>query len=406
MKYLLLVGDGMGDFPLQDQNDKTPLELARTPYIDSLCAKGALFFNQTIPKGYPPGSDVANMALMGYDPREYYTGRAPLEAAAMGIDLQEDQYAYRCNMVTLTYSNEKIFMEDFSAGHITTQEAHLLIADLEKMCSSDSFHFKPGVSYRNLVLFNGKHPGFTTEPPHDHIEKEVTSIFNRYLQVPEWRELLEKVGTLLEHHPVNLQRIQSGKKPCNMLWLWGEGKKPLMPKMAERFGITGTMISAVDLLKGIGVLGGLNAPDIPGATGYIDTNYEAKAQAALGALQTQDFAFVHLEGPDEAGHKGSLTDKIQAIEDFDQRIVKVIIDELRRRGDDFRVVITMDHYTPLTLRTHTSDPVPTLLYDSREKTPGCGLPFSEKSCKESQENGAKTNKHGYQMVEMLLGKSS
>lgn len=402
MKYLILVGDGMGDYPLKEHDGQTPLELAQTPYIDALCAKSALFFNQTVPAGYPPGSDVANMSLMGYDPKLYYTGRAPLEAAAMGIDLREDQYAYRCNMVTLEYREEAIIMEDFSADHISTEEARLLIADIEKTCGSDIFHFKPGVSYRNLMLLQGDHPGFATEPPHDHIGKEVTAIFERYQRHPRWKALLEQVGQLLAGHPVNRQRQQAGKKPCNMLWLWGEGKKPAMPKMAERFGISGTMISAVDLLKGLGVLGGLDAPDIARATGYIDTNYEGKAKAALDALQSQDFVFVHLEGPDEAGHKGSLADKIQAIEDFDQRIVKVILEGLRQRGDEFRAAITMDHYTPLALRTHTSDPVPTLLYDSREKESGCGLPFSEKSCTNNRAQKTGSCENGFQLVEILL----
>ncbi len=405
MKYLVLVGDGMGDYPLKEHQQRTPLDLAKTPYIDALCAKGELFFNQTVPPGFPPGSDVANMSLMGYDPRLYYTGRAPLEAAAMGIELGDEQYAFRCNMVTLEYRDNTIIMEDFSAGHITTEEARLLIADIEKECGNEMFSFHPGVSYRNLMLFSGEPLDFTTAPPHDHIGKDVTDLFLRYLQIPAWKELLEKTGKILENHPVNKQRQQQGKSPCNMFWLWGEGKKPQMPLITEQYGISGTMISAVDLLKGIGILGGLAAPDIAGATGYIDTNYAGKAQAALDALQTQDFVFVHLEGPDEAGHKGSLADKIQAIEDFDQRIVKVIVDELRRRQEDFRAIITMDHYTPLSLRTHVSDAVPTLLYDSREIKGGCGRNFSEISCMENvQEKGIATIENGFQILNILLEK--
>ncbi len=404
MKYLILVGDGMGDYPLEAQGGKTPLELAKTPYIDSLCAKGELFFNQTVPPGFPPGSDVANMSLMGYDPQLYYTGRAPLEAAAMGIELDAEQYAFRCNMVTLAYEKDSIFMDDFSAGHISTEEARLLIADIENRCGSSIFSFKPGVSYRNLMLFSGESPGFITEPPHDHIGKEVTDIFHRYLQIPAWKTLLEKIGQVLENHPVNLKRRKEGKKPCNMFWLWGEGKRPLMPAMTEQYGISGTMVSAVDLLKGLGILGGLAAPDIAGATGYIDTNYAGKAQAALDALQAQDFVFVHLEGPDEAGHKGSLADKVQAVEDFDQQIVKVILEELRQRGEEFRAVITMDHYTPLALRTHTADAVPTLLYDSRERSGGCGKPFSERSCMENQPENTISLKQGFQLLNTLLEK--
>ncbi|PID55459.1 phosphoglycerate mutase, partial [candidate division KSB3 bacterium] len=268
MKYLILVGDGMGDYPLAEQQHKTPLELAKTPYIDALCARGELFFNQTVPPGFPPGSDVANMSLMGYNPGLYYTGRAPLEAAAMGIELGDDQYAFRCNMVTLEHRINTIIMDDFSAGHISSEEARLLIADIEKECGSELFSFRPGVSYRNLMLFSGEPLGFTTEPPHDHIGKDVTELFQRYLQIPVWKELLEKIGKILKQHPVNKRRQQQGKKPCNMFWLWGEGKKPQMPLITEQYGISGTMISAVDLLKGIGVMAGLATPDIVGATGY------------------------------------------------------------------------------------------------------------------------------------------
>ena len=402
MKYLLLVGDGMGGYPVAEHGDKTSLELANTPFIDSLCKKGELFFNHTIPAGFPPGSDVANMSLMGYDPAKYYTGRAPLEAAAMGIDLKEDELAYRCNMVTLDFQGESVIMEDFSAGHITTAEAHELIAGLQAHCADEIFQFFPGVSYRNLVVFKGEHPGFATVPPHDHIGKDVTEIFNRYLADPVWTEFLAKVKSYLATHPLNKKRIKEGKLPCNMLWLWGEGKKPAMPKLAERFGITGTMVSAVDLLKGLGVLGGLDTPEIDGATGYIDTNYEGKAQAALEALKTQDFVFVHLEAPDESGHNGRLDHKIQAIEDFDQKIVKTIVEELRRQGESFRVVVTMDHFTPLALRTHTSDPVPTLLYDSSEEKKGCGLDFSEKTCAASKEQGTKSLENGYELVHRLF----
>ncbi|MCP4340632.1 MAG: cofactor-independent phosphoglycerate mutase [Desulfobulbaceae bacterium] len=403
MKYLILVGDGMGDFPVAELDGKTPLEAANIPTIDELCRKGDFFLNPTVPDGYPPGSDVANMSLMGYDPAAYYTGRAPLEAAAMGIQLAPDEIAFRCNMVTLdTGAGDQVSMRDFCAGHITNEESHQLIADLEAECGTEQFRFKAGVSYRHLMIFKGEHPGFTTVPPHDFIEKDVTEHFQKYLAQAEWKTLLEKAKQLLANHPINQKRIAAGKNPATMVWLWGEGKMPSVPTLTKRFNITGTMISAVDLLKGLGVLGGLFIADVPGATGYIDTNYAGKAQAATDALKNQDFVFVHLEAPDEAGHKGSLNDKITAIEDFDTRIVKPIVEELWARNEDFRVVVTMDHFTPLALRTHVSDPVPTLLYDSREQIKGSGQTFFEKSCTEYNTTANNSIDNGHEMIEKLF----
>lgn len=402
MKYLILVGDGMGDYPLDELGGKTPLEAANIPMINALCAKGDFFLNHTVPEGYPPGSDVANMSLMGYNPASYYTGRAPLEAAAMGITLAEDEVAYRCNMVTLDHDETGVTMRDFCAGHITNEESHQLIEALEAECSTDRFHFKPGVSYRHLLIYKGEHPGFETVPPHDYIEKDITEHYAKYLAHAEWKELLEKARKVLVKHPVNLKRIQEGKNPASLVWLWGEGKMPTVPTLTDRFNITGSMISAVDLLKGLGVLGGLAPLEIPGATGYIDTNYAGKAEAATKALRKEDFVFVHLEGPDEAGHKGSIEDKITAIEDFDAKIVTPIVEQLRETGEHFRVVITMDHFTPIALRTHVSDPVPTVLYDSREIHPGSGQLFNEKSCIAYDKQKQNSITGGHEMIEKLF----
>lgn len=403
MKYLILVGDGMGDYPVAELDGKTPLEVANIPTMDELCRKGDFFLNHTVPNGYPPGSDVANMSLMGYDPAAYYTGRAPLEAAAMGIRLAPDEIAFRCNTVTLDFgADNQIMMRDFCAGHISNEESHKLIADLQTECGTEQFTFYAGVGYRHLLVYKGNHPGFTTVPPHDYIGQDVTAHFQEYLAPPEWITLLNKARKLLADHPINKQRVKKGKNPATMLWLWGEGKMPTVPTLTKRFNITGTMISAVDLLKGLGVLGGLSIVNVPGATGYIDTNYEGKAQAALQALKTQDFVFVHLEAPDEAGHQGSVKDKITAIEDFDNRIVKPIVAELRRQSEEFRVVVTMDHFTPLALRTHVSDPVPTLLYDSREQTEGSGQLFSERSCTAYDANKDNSIKAGHALIEKLF----
>lgn len=402
MKYLILVGDGMGDYPISELDGKTVLEAARTPAMDELCRKGEFFLTNTVPEGFPPGSDVANMTLMGYDPARFYTGRAPLEAASMGIKLAEEEIVFRCNLVTLDLVDDQVTMRDFSAGHISNEEARELIASLEAACSGDRFHFKPGISYRHLLVFKGEHPGFITVPPHDYIEKDVTEYWQRYLDSPGWSELVTRCGDILKSHPVNLERIRQGKNPATHIWLWGEGKMIDTPPLTERFGISGSMISAVDLLKGLGVIGGLDVINVPGATGYIDTNYEGKAEAATQSLREQDFVFVHLEAPDEAGHQGSLSAKIQAIEDFDARIVSPITNELRSRKEDFRVIVTMDHFTPLSLRTHVSDPVPTLLYDSREKEPGSGKTFCEKNCLAHDAEKNNSINDGYTLINKLL----
>lgn len=403
MKYLILVGDGMGDHPVAELDGKTPLESAKTPMMDELCRKGELFLNNTIPEGYPPGSDVANMSLLGYSPARYYTGRSPLEAAAMGVELSPEETAFRCNMVTLEKSDDgKVTMVDFSAGHITNEESHALIAALEAECSSEIFHFHPGVSYRHLMVLNGALPGITTVPPHDYIEKDVTEHYLNYFKNPEWNSLLTKVEKILADHPVNRKRVEEGKAPANMIWLWGEGKMPSAPTLVKRFGITGSMISAVDLLKGLGVIGGLSVIDVPGATGYIDTNYAGKAQAAIDSLKTQDFTFVHLEGPDEAGHKGSLEDKLIAIEDFDSRIVKPIYEALLATGEEFRMVITMDHFTPLAVRTHTLEHVPTILFDSRNTDNGSGRNFNEREANAHDREMNNGILDGHTMIEKLL----
>lgn len=403
MKYLILVGDGMGDYPIPELDGKTVLEVASTPAMDELCRKGEFFLNHTVPEGFPPGSDVANMSLMGYDPALYYTGRAPLEAVSMGINLASDEIAFRCNLVTLDKSDDgRITMRDFSAGHISSEESHQIIDTLETECSTEQFHFKPGISYRHLMIFKGTHPGITTVPPHDYIEKDVTLHYQNYLTLPELQHLLEKSESILARHPVNLQRIKEGKNPATHFWLWGEGKMVNAPTLMERFQISGSMISAVDLLKGLGIVADLSVIDVDGATGDINTNYEGKAQAAVDALVDQDFVFVHLEAPDEAGHQGSLPDKIRAIEDFDARIVQPIVDHLRDQQEDFRVVVTMDHFTPLSLRTHVSDPVPTLLYDSREHLRGSGQVFCEKSCIEYDQKQNNAIARGYTMIDKLL----
>ena len=349
------------------------------------------------------GTFVANLSLLGYRPEEYYTGRAPLEAAAMGIRLTPEQTAFRCNLITLAPEhNGQVRMIDYSAGHISSEESHQLIDALEAGCATDTFHFRSGISYRHILLVQGDYPEMNTVPPHDFTGKEVTDSWGRYHQDPQWAELVDKAQAILTAHPVNTARIAAGKNPANSIWLWGEGKLPKMPTLAERFGISGSLISAVDLLKGLGVNAGLSIINVPGATGYLDTNYEGKAQAALDSLADQDFVFVHVEAPDETGHQGLLKEKIQAIEDFDAKIVGPIFQSLQKSGEDFRLIATMDHFTPLCLQTHTASPVPTILYDSRQTNNGSGLPFSENSgeAEDQRLNNSLTN--GELLMEKLL----
>ena len=380
MKYIILVGDGMGDLPLPELEGRTPLEAANTTTMDHLCQHGELFRLKTIPAGMHPGSDIANLSLLGYEPQHFYTGRAPLEAASMGIDLAENETAYRCNLVTLKKNVDgSLTMVDFSAGNIPTAESSVLIKDLQDELGSDWFHFYPGISYRHLMVSQNSLPDLKTVPPHDYIGQDVTEFWKRYQQYPELQLLLESACKLLENHQVNKQRMERGLLSANAIWLWGEGKSPTILTIKEQFGLQGSLISAVDLLKGIGSYGGLDIIDVEGATGNLDTNYAGKAAAALQALAEQDFVLVHVEAPDEAGHQGSVRDKVLAIEDFDSKIVKPILEGLQSMegSPDFRLVVCMDHYTPISIRTHLDKPVPVLIYDSRQKGPESGLSYTE-----------------------------
>jgi len=401
MKYLILVGDGMGDHPIAELGGITPMMAARTPAMDELCRSARLFSVATVPEGFHPGSDVANMSLLGYDPARYYTGRAPLEAASMGIALADDETAFRCNLVTLEhYDDELATMIDFSAGHISSAEAAELITAIEEQCGNSSFRFHAGISYRHLLVVKDPVPSFSPVPPHDFMGKDISFAWQAYRSTPEWRRLVDDARRILAEHPVNRKRKAAEKLPATDIWPWGMGKMPDIPGLPARFAISGTMISAVDLLNGLGVCAGLQVAKVDGATGYIDTNYEGKAQAALDALAQQDFAFVHLEAPDEAGHQGRLDHKITAIEDFDARIVAPIIAALRSQNEAFRVIVTMDHFTPLALQTHTAEAVPALLYDSRRTVDNAGLAFDERLVNGSAQPVERIA--GHQLIERLF----
>jgi len=379
MKYILLIGDGMGDVPIPALNNRTPLEVAATPAMDRLAPRSEMLLVRTVPEGYPPGSDVANLSLLGYEPERYYTGRAPLEAASLGVELAPDEIAFRCNLVHVDRpADGRLIMVDYSSGHITTNESQQLIAALQAECGNDRLRLYPGVSYRHLLVYRGELPaGFTTVPPHDHSDQDVTAFFQAYQQIEVFPPLLARASEILADHPVNRERERQGKRTANAIWLWGEGKRPAMETLAQRFGIRGGLISAVDLLKGLGVLGGLTVIDVPGATGYLDTDYEGKARAALAVLAQDDFVLVHVEAPDETGHQGLVTEKVQAVTDFDHRIVAPIVAEMERRGEPFRLVVTMDHYTPVHRRTHEDWPVPMFLYDSRGVAAPSGRTYTE-----------------------------
>lgn len=369
MKYILLIGDGMGDVPVAALGGRTPLEAAPTPTLDRLARAGELLMVQTVPEGLPPGSDVANLALLGYQPSEVYTGRAPLEAASMGIAQADTDIDFRCNLINIQRQGERMLMVAYSAGHITTAEARELILALQAACGNTALTLHPGVGYRHLLaLHNTPLPrDFTTTPPHDHCGRDVSAFFAEYAKVPALAALYARGPEILAAQPVNQKRQAAGKRPANFFWLWGEGKRPRMDTFAERCGLRGGMVSAVDLLKGIGKLSGLQVVDVPGATGYLDTNYAGKAAAALEILEEADFVAVHVEAPDECGHQGLAAEKMQAVADYDAKIVRPIVEGMERRGEPFRLVATMDHYTPLHLRTHVSWPVPMLLYDSRSR---------------------------------------
>lgn len=362
-KYIILVGDGMGDYPLVELDGKTPLEAARAPNIDRLLRKGRLGTLRTIPKSMEPGSDVANMSLLGYDPLRYHTGRAPIEAASMGVRLLPDEVAFRCNLVNLETDEQGIVrMGDYSAGHITTTEAHRLIASLQDAVSQSPLHLYPGVSYRHLLVWSGGRQDLKTTPPHDISGEPVASYADIYRHEPVLMSFIEKAAAILTDHPVNGERTVGGKRPANAVWLWGQGKAPSMPTLKEKFGLTGAMISAVDLLKGLGVYAGLEPVSVPGATGYLDTNYAGKVDAALKALENGSLVYVHIEAPDEAGHEGSLAKKMEAIEAFDEKVVGPM-SRGAQKFSNVRVLIVTDHLTPVSKRTHVDDPVPFLLVE-------------------------------------------
>lgn len=356
MKYIILLGDGMADYPIEKLGGKTPLEFAETPNMDDIARRGTIGMIDTIPPGFPPGSDVANLSVLGYDPAKYYTGRGPLEAASMGVRLDSDDVAFRCNLVTLG-SGEEILMEDFTAGHITSEESRQIIHDIHSEIGSDTFRFYSGVSYRHLLVWKGGTDSIHTTPPHDISGRAVKNYLPGGDGAKEIIKLIQSSEEILRDHPVNKARLMEGKNLANSIWPWGQGREPKLYQLTEKYKIKGGIISAVDLLNGIGTYAGLEIIHVDGATGYIDTNYLGKAQKVLKTIGEMDFIFLHVEAPDEMGHEGNIDGKIKAIEEFDSKVVGFILDKIHLLGD-FRMMVLSDHLTPVSLMTHISGPVP------------------------------------------------
>ncbi|MGB2631218.1 MAG: cofactor-independent phosphoglycerate mutase [Candidatus Omnitrophota bacterium] len=400
MKYVVLVPDGMADTPLEELNDRTPMEASNAPNMHMIARKGIVGTVKNVPRGMIPASDVANLSILGYNPKKYYCGRGPLEAANLGVELGESDVAFRYNTVTV-YDDKMI---DYSAGHISTQETTVVAKALNKELGSEKYSFYPGVSYRNLLMVHCDSPKeadrlskIMCHAPHDILDKSVT---RHYPKEPELVRLMERSKDILRKSDINKVRIDLGQNPANMIWIWGQGKKPDIPRFEDAFGITGGIISAVDLLKGLGKILGMEVANVPGATGYYDTNYEGKAEAALDILTKNDMVFVHVEAPDEAGHNGHVREKIAAIENFDSKITGKIIKELTDKGEDYRVLILPDHPTPIKKRTHTADPVPFAMAGKGIK-PDDVTVFTERSARA----GSYTLEQGSELMKMLLSEN-
>jgi 2,3-bisphosphoglycerate-independent phosphoglycerate mutase len=374
MKYLIVIPDGAADVAQASLGGKTPFQAARTPALDALAARGRVGLTNHVPASLPPGSEVACMSLMGYDPLAYFTGRAPLEAAAQGITLGPDDWAVRCNLVTIAEANGESIMEDFTAGHVTTAEATELLAAAQRGLAADfpelaGWEFKPGVSYRNLLLHRGR-PGsapfdgsLRATPPHDLMDKSVADSFPRGTGSRLLTDIMARSAGWLASHPVNKARIAAGQRPATHVWLWGVGRAPAMEPFTKKYGMSGTMITAVDLLRGLAALAGWKRLEVPGATGYLDTDYAAKGRAAIEELATSDLVCVHIEAPDEASHQGDAAEKVKAIEEIDAKIVAPLLKHLAGLGDH-RILVCPDHPTFISTKTHSRGPVPFVMAGS------------------------------------------
>ena len=397
MKYIVVLGDGMADEPIPELGNKTPLDAAATPVMDALAGAGIIGTVQNVPAGMAPGSDVANLSVLGYDPAANYSGRSPLEALSVGVQMDEDDVIFRSNIVTLTESEpyaQKTIL-DHSSGEISTEDADVLMDAIRAKFNSDTFRFYTGTSYRHILVWKGGRV-CQLEPPHDHLGK----VIGPYLpQEVALRRMMEESFDILNNHPLNLARAAQGKHKANSLWFWGAGTKPRVQNFYEKTRLKGAMISAVDLLKGIAVGAGMEVCQVPGATGSIDTNYEGKAQAAIDALLRDgcDYVYIHVEAPDEMGHQGRTQDKVKSIEYLDSRLIARVKQAMEEANEDFRILVLPDHPTPIRIRTHTADPVPYLLYDSTKQ-----LKKRERFTEEAARNANNFEPNGYRLLEKLM----
>lgn len=383
MKYVTLLCDGMADVAVPALGGMTPMEAAAKPHMDHLFQTARTGLAQTVPAGMPAGSDVANLSVFGYPPRQYYTGRSPLEAVSMGLSMREGEAALRCNLVTLGGEGplEARVMQDYSAGEISTEEAQSLVGSIAAALDAADWSFHPGISYRHCMLWMNGPLDIRLTPPHDISGRPVAEWLPAGPGADTARQLMERSMAILADHPVNRDRVARGQNPGNCIWLWGQGSRPALPAFEDRFGVRGAVISAVDLIKGIGIAAGLQSIDVPGATGNWHTNYRGKADAALAALSDgADFVYIHVEAPDECGHQGQTAEKVESIARIDADLLGPLLDGLRQLGDH-RLLIMPDHPTPLGIRTHTREAVPFLLYDSRrsQAVAGQGGRFTEAS---------------------------
>lgn len=395
MKYVFFVPDGAADLPCDELGGLTPLEAADIPNMNFMAREGRGGLVQTIPAGMGSGSDIATLSLMGYDPKEYYTGRGPLEAAYRGIRLRPGEYAFRCNLVT----EKNGLLTDYSAGHISTEEATVLMETLDRELGNNFIRFYPGVSYRHLlILKEGGTDATVCRPPHDVLDQPVDKVLPAGEGADILLDLIERARPILEKHEINKGRVADGKNPANLIWPWGQGGAPRLTTFKERFGLSGAVISAVDVIKGIGFYMGLRVIEVPGATGYFDTDFEAKARFALRALEENDFVFIHAEASDEAGHEGLVDEKVEALQNFDKRLVAPVLDGLKKHGE-WRALVSPDHETPLSLRTHGSGPVPFALYATDGEADAMAG-FNET---EAREHGSLRLDKGHDLIHLLLG---
>lgn len=386
MKYAVILYDGMADLPVEELGNKTPMEAAKKPNFDMLASKGEIGLVKTVADGLKPGSDVANLSVLGYDPKKYYTGRSPLEAVSIGVKMEDSDIALRCNLVSL--SDEENYgdktMVDYSGGDISTPEAAEIIKSVEEHFGNEIFKFYSGVQYRHcLIVKNGTTDLGNMTPPHDISGRVVGEYLSKSENAKDLINMMKESYDFLMKHPVNIKRMSEGKLPANSIWLWGEGKKPMLDSFEETYGLKGSIISAVDLLKGIGKCAGMRTPDVEGATGYIDTNFEGKARQAVEDLNTGcDFVYVHFEAPDECGHRREAKNKVRSIEMIDEIVLPIILEGLEK-FDDYKVMILPDHPTPIKTATHSSDPVPYMIYHKKNERENSYNTINEKTAKES-----------------------